>query len=210
MRAEATITLDFSHNRIMSSDAYRRFAESKLMDYEKWHDGVGYDLDALAEMTDEEREGVVSDLISHVQDWRDLEALHFVGTVAAHAAIEKARNSPDAKLRVAALRYGPPATGSNAESTLLKTLDPATATTDAIEEAANYKTPAIIEALLRCARECTGPEAYGAVASLLVMHGKLDSVYSWDRRDFILRFVEPPSPDRDTAYGELRAELGIA
>lgn len=194
----------------MSSDAYRRFAESKVMDYEKWHDGTGYDLDALGEMTEEEREGVISDLISHLQDWRDLEALHYVGTPGAHAAIEKARRSPDAKLRVAALKYGPPASGSEVELTLLKALDPVAATTDAIEQAAECKTPAVIEALLRCVRECTGPEAYGAVASLLVMHGKLDSVYSWDRRDFILRFVDPPSPDRSDAYAELCAELGLA
>lgn len=194
----------------MSSDAYRRFAESKVMDYEKWHDGIGYDLDALGEMTEEEREGVISELISHLQDWRDLEALHYVGTPAAHAAIEKARHSADAQLRVVALKYGPPPSNVESEKTLLRSLDPATATTDAIEEAAECKTPAVIEALLRCVRECTGPAAYGAVASLLVMHGKLDSVYSWDRRDFILRFVDPPSPDRTAAYAELCAELGFA
>ena len=78
-----------------------------------------------------------------------------------------------------------------------------------LEEAAEYPTPAVIQALLRIVRECTGVKAYGAVASLLVMHGKLDSVYSMDRRQFILRFVDPPNPDREAAYTELSSELGL-
>ena len=33
-----------------------RFIESMKIDYEKWHDGIGYDLKALAEANREERE----------------------------------------------------------------------------------------------------------------------------------------------------------
>ena len=34
--------------------AVRRFERSMVMDYEKWHDGTGYDLEALKEATPDE------------------------------------------------------------------------------------------------------------------------------------------------------------
>lgn len=179
------------------------------MDFEKWHDGLGYDLDALRELSAEELDSAVAGMIP-VQGWRDLEALDLAGTPAAMAAILAARQSDNAEIRLSAYRYGPKAESSQEEAEILVQLDPETASTDAIEEAAEYPTPAVIQALLKIVRECTGVEAYGAVASLLVMHGKLDSVYSMDRRDFILRFVDPPNPDREAAYAELLADLGLS
>ena len=35
--------------------AYTRFLASMQMTFDKWHDGEGYDIDALEEMTDDER-----------------------------------------------------------------------------------------------------------------------------------------------------------
>src|SRR5207249_1687233 len=44
------------------SDAYTKFMKSTIMDYEKWHDGIGYDLDAFRQMTPQEQAGVVAEL----------------------------------------------------------------------------------------------------------------------------------------------------
>lgn len=191
----------------MSEDAYRRFLDSKVMDFEKWHDGLGYDLNALRELSADELDSAVAGMIP-AQGWRDLEALDYAGTAAATAAIVAARQSDNAELRLTAYRYGPKESTLE-EAEILTQLEAESPSTDAIEEAAEYPSPPMIQALLRIVRECTGVEAYGAVASLLVMHGNLDSVYSMDRRPFILRFVDPPNPDRDAAYAELIRELGL-
>ncbi|HEY4328985.1 MAG TPA: hypothetical protein VGN88_04555, partial [Phycisphaerae bacterium] len=58
------------------SPAAERFIASMPMDYEKWHDGTGYDLTALAEITGDERARIADIIIQHKpRDWRDIEAL---------------------------------------------------------------------------------------------------------------------------------------
>ena len=53
-----------------------RFIESMKIDYEKWHDGIGYDLKALAEANREEGEKIERILINrNPLDWRDIQAL---------------------------------------------------------------------------------------------------------------------------------------
>jgi hypothetical protein len=58
----------------MNSSAYKKFIASMALDYEKWHDGIGYDLSALNEMNEAER-GQVAALLRGRHDWRDAEAL---------------------------------------------------------------------------------------------------------------------------------------
>ena len=59
-----------------SDSALQRFEESMKIDYEKWHDGLSYDLDALKTASPTERKTVEQILINHnPRDWRDIEAL---------------------------------------------------------------------------------------------------------------------------------------
>ncbi len=34
----------------MPSEIYQQFLNSMIMDYDKWHDGTGYDLEALGQL----------------------------------------------------------------------------------------------------------------------------------------------------------------
>lgn len=188
-------------------DAIARFEASMVMNYEKWHDGIGYDLDALDEMSEEERAGVVTRLAADVQGWRDLEALDHIGTEPAVAAIIKARGSSDREISLAAQRYGPEDIDSR-EASILAGLNPAAVVSKAIDQASDHPSPRIEAALLRIVRECTGTEAYSAAATLCFLHGTLDSPDSWDRRAFFLKFVEPDSPERQEAYARLCKEVG--
>jgi hypothetical protein len=62
------------------SEAYERFLKSTNIGYEQWHDGIGYDLDAFAQMTLEEKERVVRDFRAKGSlDWRDMEILKLSG-----------------------------------------------------------------------------------------------------------------------------------
>jgi len=46
------------------SKEYQRFLDSMNMDYAKWHDGIGYDLDVLRKLsTDEKEKGVILTLL---------------------------------------------------------------------------------------------------------------------------------------------------
>lgn len=71
------------------SPAYARYIASKAIDYERWHDGEGYDLDAFAAMTPAERDSEAAAIIANGEpDWRDLEVLGAHGT---RACIEHLR-----------------------------------------------------------------------------------------------------------------------
>ena len=55
-----------------------------VIDYEKWHDGVGYDLDAIREASQDERQAIEILLFNRgTRDWRDVEALAALDTARA-------------------------------------------------------------------------------------------------------------------------------
>jgi hypothetical protein len=83
------------------SDAYKKFMASTIMDYEKWHDGIGYDLDTFKQMTPAEQARVVAELKSKGSpDWRDVEVFEIAGTAEADAALREAldHGPPEARL----------------------------------------------------------------------------------------------------------------
>lgn len=56
--------------------------------YEQWHDGVGYDLGALAELKDDERDEAERWLLARAdRDWRDVEGLLALGSERARGAV---------------------------------------------------------------------------------------------------------------------------
>ncbi|MCK5744939.1 MAG: hypothetical protein KAH44_01945, partial [Oricola sp.] len=85
-----------------------RFRASMIIDYEKWHDGIGYDLDALTAAGPEERDAIERLLLEQgVRGWRDVEALARFETPAARAALNAAAKQGDAETRMAVARYAP-------------------------------------------------------------------------------------------------------
>jgi hypothetical protein len=60
------------------SDALKKFRSSMIMDLEKWREGIGYDMDAFAAMTDDEKQAVIAEIREKKPlDWRDMEVLKF-------------------------------------------------------------------------------------------------------------------------------------
>ena len=63
------------------STAIERFRQSMHVTYEMWHDGIGYDLDALEAATVDERAAIEAQLVGRgITDWRDVEALVAIAT----------------------------------------------------------------------------------------------------------------------------------
>ena len=74
------------------------------MDYAKWHDGVGYDLDVLRKLSTDEKEKVEDVLIAHgIKDWRDIDALAEIGSERALSAIKNALQSGTYEVRIRAI-----------------------------------------------------------------------------------------------------------
>ncbi len=193
--------------------AYQRFQNSKVITYERWHDGVGYDLEALAEMTEAERKSVVTELIHSTTNWRDIEALATLGTDTANAHIRKHLTQGPSELRLAAAHAlaGDKESDRAREDAIvhaLQTAEPMNGLARALDMAAEHKSPRVIEALIRCTLRPAPEVAVNAAGLIYYLFGKTTEPFDWDKRPFFLRFGEGCDEQRK-AFAEMCAELGI-
>ncbi len=190
-----------------------RFRQSMGIDYMKWHDGIGYDLEAIDEMNDKDRRAAERLIVAKgVTDWRDLEALERIGTPSALSHIFEARDSDNAELRLRAHGYGPPADSPEREEAIVRLLGVADVyggLSHALDEALEYPTPKVVGTLVLVVRDRPGAPAYNAAATLYCIHGKIDSPYSFENRPFLLQFSEQDSPARQAAFDQMVHELGL-
>ena len=85
---------------------FMRFANSMVIDFDKWRNRVGYDLDALRIASPTEKDSIERMLIRlGVNDWRDVEALAMFKTPRSEAALLTAMRNPS--LRDAVLYFAP-------------------------------------------------------------------------------------------------------
>ncbi len=181
------------------------FLASMVMDFDKWHDGTGYAIELLDDMTPEERDQAQTTLLGRAFDWRELEALDRLGTPAAIAAILQARTSSDVNLRLAACKYGPP-DDEVRERAIVAALKLDAIPLGVFDDAAELPTAGVIDALWKCAERCVEVEGYQAAITLLCISGKVDSTYSMAYRPLCLRFTE--AADRPEALAALRKAIG--
>jgi hypothetical protein len=195
------------------TSAYQRFQDSKVITYERWHDGIGYDLEALAEMTGAERQSVETDLIRNTTNWRDIEALAALGTDTAKAHIRNHLTHGASELRLAAAH----ALAADKDSSrdredaivhALEAAEPMNGLARALDMAAEHKSPRVIEALLRCTLRPVPEVAVNAAGLLYYLFGKTTEPFDWDKRPFFLRFGEGGAEQRQ-AFADMCAELGI-
>jgi hypothetical protein len=196
----------------ITSEPMKRFLASMQMDYEKWHDGIGYDLAALDQMTSIERDEIAELLINReTKEWFDFEALEHINTPRANAAINAALTHQSLDVRIAAMRY---AMGSDSqrEKVLIEVLekrDIYSGLSDTLDQIEKFHTPAIIDALLRGALERDGEAAVHFAAMLFYIHGKADAPFDWNQRPFFLRFHTTNKKDREAAFIELCQRIGV-
>lgn len=191
----------------MDSEALTRFEKSMAIGYEEWHDGIGYDLTALDELTESEKRFAEKLLIPRAtNDWRDLEALDRLGTPGAIRAILDARRARDPDIRLRAHRYGPEPTAEEWESSilaLLKVADLYSGLTQVLDCAVEHPSSAVQAMLWTRVRDPESGVAYHCAAALCCIHGVLDSMYDDRYRPLFLRLVAKASEDRTQAVEEL-------
>ena len=204
----------------MPSAAYQLFLDSMVMDFEKWHDGIGYDLEALGRLGPEERASIEELLIGnleHAGDWRDVEALVALRTTSACAAVDKARFHNNTKVRKYALRtiirnrHSEDMTKE--EMAELEELVIQAVKHGDYEMAEYMPTMRVKKALLDSILELeyANEIRVSAVAFLMYLCGQAPEPFDWSQRPFFLRFSDSERDPKalQQAWEELRQRTGL-
>lgn len=185
-----------------------------VIDYEKWHDGVGYDLDAIREASQDERQAIEILLFNRgTRDWRDVEALAALDTAGARAALRQAKYSHEHDVAMAVARYAPDLLSDEEQTAaIVRALQSAQfyeGLSEALDQAEEHHPPAVIDALLRGMIERDGDVAVHFAALVLYLHGKADSSFDMAQRPFFLTFNTPDRDERMRAFRELCRKVGL-
>lgn len=194
--------------------AVDRFRESMVGTYERWHDGIGYDVAIFQKATPEELVEIEDLLLSRsIDDWRDVEALAALDSPRARVALRNALKSSSDRVCIAVAQYAPGLI-SEAERTaiLLHALEGSDTygeLTQALLEVESFHPPKIIDALLRgvLARADDAPVHFAAM--LMFLHGKADSAFDWEQRPFFLKFHSENRRERVPHFRELCAKIDV-
>jgi len=193
---------------------YRRFRASMEIDYEKWREGIGYDLESIRKAGPEDRRSIEDLVLGRgALDWRDVEAMAELNTPRATEALRAILKGTDIRLKQAVLRYAPGLTTKNdRKATLVRALEEAViygGLTQALDELPGYHPPEAIEALFRGALRREGEVAVHFAAMLYYLHGKAEEPFDWSHRPFFLRFHAALGPEREAVFRELCAHVGV-
>ena len=200
----------------MTSPAFRRFLESMNIGYVEWHDGIGYDLEALVQLSPDERIAAEDILVARCdRDWRDIKALDCLGSERALAAMASVLKSKDFSVRIAAttwLAKRKLLSEAQVEAVLLDTLPSATllnGLTNTLRLAGAHPTPAVRRKLLWCTLHGNDDIRVHAAALVHFLYGVAASSFDWEFRPLYLRFGSRHLAERRQAYLELCASIQV-
>ncbi len=196
------------------SNAVRRFRGSMGMDFEKWHDGTGYDLEIIRAANAAERSEIEAILIRHgLTDWRDVEALAEFDSPGARAALRRARKAGEHGVRLAVDQFRPDlAPETDRAAALIQVLREAPfygGLSQALDEAAGFHPTEVIQAVLQGALERVGEAAVHFAALALFLHGRTTEPFEMAERPFLLRFHTTSRPEREGVFRELCERIGV-
>jgi hypothetical protein len=192
----------------------QRFEASMKIGFEEWHDGIGYDIEALRMASQAELDAIEQILINHSpRDWRDIEALAKINTKCARQTIKKAIKDPNPVVRVAVTRFAPDLITENERT---KSITDALQNTEAfwglsqvLYEIERYHPEEVKEALIKGLLNREGEVAVHFAAMLFYLFGKAKEPFDWEKRPFFLRFNTKDRKERVKVFRELCQKLKI-
>ncbi|MGV3707957.1 MAG: hypothetical protein ACO1Q7_03885 [Gemmatimonas sp.] len=194
------------------SSAFDRFTASRDINYERWKEGEGYDLEALREIPASSQAGIVSSLIPP-RDWRDVEALIVIDSSPAHDALRAAAADGSIDIRLAVMERAPEYfTEQQRVDTLVAAIQTAVVfggLTQALDMVEEFHPPAVQQAMFDALVRREGDVAYHLATSLAVIHGKISSRYDWTLRQKLLEFNTTDSHARVRALLDFCTLLDI-
>jgi hypothetical protein len=192
----------------------QRFEKSMVMDFEKWHDGKGYDIEAIKLASPAERAAIEQTLINHSpRDWRDIEALAEIRTERARQVIKQAIIDPNPEVRVAVTRYASNlVTDRERTKSIVDGLQNAKlfgGLSQVIDDVAEYHPQEVKDALIIGLLNRKGDVAVLFAAMLFYIYGKANEPFDMTQRPFFLRFNTEDRAEREAVFLELCERLGI-
>ena len=197
------------------SDAFARFMASTDIDYEKWREGEGYDLDALGQLEGAERATIERWLLDRAgNDWRDLEGLLALGSASARdAVIDQLRHGKlEQRLSAATRLSDDQALLADVEAAVVDGLRSAglyEGLTHAFDLAVELRKPAMLAALWRATQRPESEASVHAAARLAYLYGQAASDFDWELRPLFLRFGTADEAERAAATAELGKLCGV-
>lgn len=191
-----------------------KFRASMVCNYERWHDGIGYDRELLKSATPAELVEIEELLVNRpVTDWRDLEALAALDSPRARVLLRRALKSSHPEIATPVARCAPGLISAVERTAMLvPALENAEAfggLSPTLMQVEEFHPPEVVEALLRGVQNRDGETAVHFAAMLMFIHGKAKSCFDWEQRPFFLRFNTEDAGERNAAYGELCAKIGV-
>ncbi len=192
-----------------------RFRQSMNIDYEKWREGIGYDVDALDAMAPDARRAAESLLLVRgALDWRDVEAMARLDTPACRRVLRQALETGETAIRLAVMRFAPlllaPDDRAAQLVAALATAAPFDGLSQAIDQVVAFHPAEVMAALWRGLTQREGGVAVHYAALLAYLHGRADSVFDMNQRPFFLTFNTDDPAARATAVAALRERLAGA
>lgn len=185
-----------------------RFKESMAIDYAKWREGEGYDLESMREMSQielTEVEALLMDRLKRDGDWRDVEALAAIDTETAKAAVLSAQKHQITNVRNYAVRLGP-----ITEADVVRALESAKSMDGldaSLRMAEDCNTTLVRRAVLDMARNGDSTVRVHMVAMLYFLMGKSKEAFEWKHRPYFLSFGVEDNQALRNAWNPLRKEL---
>jgi hypothetical protein len=194
-----------------ASSAYEAFLRSMSINADRWRDGIGYDLQALAGMTESERDSIAGLLVGRLAgqgDWRDVQALGAIATPQAIEALRRGADGARPEIRAHCAQQlaaiGEPVDMDAVIAGALRNTRLHGGFDAALQLAERHPTPHVRETLLDLALNGADSEIRVACAAMaLFLGGKADSPYDWNHRQLFLRFAEDDRAARLAAHREL-------
>jgi hypothetical protein len=192
----------------------QRFKASMKIGFEEWHDGIGYDIEAIKIASQTEREAIEQILVNHnPRDWRDIEALAEINTKRARETIKKAIKDPNPVVRVAVTRFAPDLVTDNERTQsltdALQNTEPFWGLSQVLDEVKRYHPEEVKEALIKGSLNRKGEVAVHFAAMLFYLFGKAKEPFDWGERPFFLRFNTEDRKERVKVFRELCQKLKI-
>jgi hypothetical protein len=192
----------------------QQFEESMAITYEKWHDGIGYDVDLLARATPADLKAIERVLTSRgVNDWRDVEVLAQLKTEPARKALMRAMTRGKPEIRAAVLRHAPELVAEKDKTAFLieglRTAQFYGGLSEVLDQVAAFHPPEIVAELFRGTLERKGEVAIHFAAMLMFIHGKAKEPFDWEHRPFFLRFATSTRAEREAVFRDLCARIGV-
>jgi hypothetical protein len=195
------------------SPTLERFLKSMQIGFIEWHDGIGYDLDALKELEPQELKRVEALLISRKDaDWRDVDALAALNTPPAIEALKECLSSSNIDARLFAVKHLKEMNVvDRIEEVVVETL-PMTkigqGLTYALDLAKRYPSERIRRKVLWCSLNGNDDIRVHCAAMTLFLYGKTSSEFDMSYT-IIFEFRTPDRSQRLVPFEKLCDLIGV-